>query len=269
MTFNITKEVWDGKIPVCFELARYETKSSAMPAPYYALLPRNSYLTLLTQSIAENFNDFVEHAEQDEMWFEFKEKALRWHYPCGVLYDLLCNIDGSDLPWQITVHFHNFPEDELIRCPTQDVIESHFMTVLKEADQLKHRGQVISNMNKNQHQQLWHGLKTDNFEEFWHVNRKFMQGYEDTLNFKSIPVRFYHENQVIQRLINPRNDDNSKDLTLYDALVKVLPSVFSNEKKQAIVVLQGITPPLDSSLQWLCENLSYADNFLHVCIRIS
>lgn len=39
------------------------------------------------------------------------------NYPIGVLYDLFTiNDKPLDLPWQITVHFDNFPEDTLIRC---------------------------------------------------------------------------------------------------------------------------------------------------------
>lgn len=37
--------------------------------------------------------------------------------PIGVLYDLYTIEDKQvDLPWQITIHFDNFPEDKLIRC---------------------------------------------------------------------------------------------------------------------------------------------------------
>lgn len=37
--------------------------------------------------------------------------------PIGVLYDFFTTSDNQvDLPWQITVHFDNFPEDQLIRC---------------------------------------------------------------------------------------------------------------------------------------------------------
>jgi len=36
--------------------------------------------------------------------------------PIGVLYDLFTIDDKqADLPWQITVHFDNFPEDQILR----------------------------------------------------------------------------------------------------------------------------------------------------------
>lgn len=40
----------------------------------------------------------------------------------------------------------------------RDIVEAHFMSSLKEADVLKHRGQVVSAMQKKDHNQLWLGL---------------------------------------------------------------------------------------------------------------
>lgn len=52
----------------------------------------------------------------------------------------------------------NFPEEDLIHCSTKDAVESHYMSVVKEADTLKHRAQVINSMQKRDHKQLWTGL---------------------------------------------------------------------------------------------------------------
>lgn len=32
------------------------------------------------------------------------------------------------------------------------------------------------------------------------------------------------------------------------------------------VKTHGLTPPLDTPLQWMSEHLSYPDNFLHLCM---
>lgn len=40
----------------------------------------------------------------------------------------------------------------------REIVEAHFMSCLKEADVLKHRGQVVSAMQKKDHNQLWLGL---------------------------------------------------------------------------------------------------------------
>lgn len=88
----------------------------------------------------------------------------------GILYDLFGKDVPADddapvvasergvLPWTITVHFGNAPADQVLRCPNREVVESQFMSALKEADFLKHRGQIISTMQKKDHSQLWLGL---------------------------------------------------------------------------------------------------------------
>ena len=45
------------------------------------------------------------------------------------------------------------------------------MSSLKEADQLKHSGKVVSLMQKKDHNQLWLGLTSDKFDQFWAINR--------------------------------------------------------------------------------------------------
>lgn len=48
----------------------------------------------------------------------------------------------------------------------REIVEAHFMSCLKEADVLKHRGQVVSAMQKKDHNQLWLGLVNGKHENF-------------------------------------------------------------------------------------------------------
>lgn len=66
------------------------------------------------------------------------------------------------------------------------------MSALKEADFLKHRGQITSTMQKKDHSQLWLGLVNEKFDQFWAVNRRLMESVGDQEAFKSIPVRCYY-----------------------------------------------------------------------------
>ena len=63
--------------------------------------------------------------------------------------------------------FQNFPEEELLHCPNKEVVESHFMSMVKEADALKHRSLVINGMQKKDHKQLWLGLLNGKFFLFF------------------------------------------------------------------------------------------------------
>jgi len=78
------------------------------------------------------------------------------NYPIGLWFDL--HASNTVLPWNITVHFENFPEKEIIHCSSKDAIRSHFMSSIKEADALKHKGQIINNMQEKDHHQLYLGF---------------------------------------------------------------------------------------------------------------
>ena len=68
------------------------------------------------------------------------------------------------------------------------------MSSVKESDQLKHGGKVVSSMQKKDHSQLWQGLQNDKFDQFWAVNRRLMepsQGTDGNGGFKHVPVRMY------------------------------------------------------------------------------
>lgn len=61
------------------------------------------------------------------------------HYPIGLLYDIHGlqassgkGMNGSLLPWKITVHFQNFPADKLIKSQAVDSCQDYFMSMIKE-----------------------------------------------------------------------------------------------------------------------------------------
>ncbi|KAJ8984732.1 hypothetical protein NQ317_004997 [Molorchus minor] len=164
------------------------------------------------------------------------------------------------LPWNLTVHFDKFPEAEVYKFSNKEMVESYFMSCLKEADVLKHRGQIASSMQKKDHNQLWMGLQNDKFDQFWSVNRKLMDCPSEFDHFKYIPFRCYIDDGYTQILVKPVTEDGRKK-TLQDLLNEMFPGR-SNVK----IKTHGMYPPLETPLQWLSEHLSYPDNFLHLCV---
>ncbi|ESO88917.1 hypothetical protein LOTGIDRAFT_203132 [Lottia gigantea] len=263
---EVLREIWEGRIPVCFSLAEEEIYTGEPPDLYYLLVPRQIYFPLVTDKVQRHFIASVDPDKHGEMWLEYEGQPLKWHYPVGVLFDLFAN--SNSLPWNITVHFQAFPEEELLHCPAKEAIESHFMSVVKEADGLKHRGQLVNNMQKKDHKQLWTGLQNDKFEQFWSVNKKLMESSGDD-SFKYIPYRIYQNDRpYIQKLFKPVSDDGEVQ-TLRDLL-----KTFDNDElcfnpdisSEKILLIQGIQPPLETPILWLSEHFSYPDNFLHICI---
>nr|CAD7429349.1 unnamed protein product [Timema monikensis] len=323
---EVLREIWEGRLPICFQLDSEEVYDLQAPDPYYLMVPRLSYFPLVTDKIRKHFIRHVHPDKQEaEMWLDYNGQPLKWwvlsstieikhrktthdtywifllllqptlgstanlasmplnaclgtqtgsdarcvmhhwalHYPIGVLFDMYVTTD-LQLPWNITVHFDKFPEDELLHCPSRDAVESHFMACVKEADVLKHRSQVVSNMQKKDHNQLWLGLQngetvnkslfhslrrkpedgdrlthtltffTDKFDQFWAVNRKLMEASADEA-FKYIPFRCYHGDEAfVQRLVRPVTEEGHRK-TLKDLVHEVFPEETEGRKTQHLL----------------------------------
>lgn len=260
---EILREVWQGRLPMCFSLAQDE-ESSSKKEPCFLMVPRLTYITLIAEKILKHFKKPQELPEGEELWFEFNHQPLKWHYPVGVLFDLLT--DNTPLPWKVKVHFKNFPEDELLHCKSKEVVEAHFMSSVKEADILKHRGQVINNMQKRDHKQLWQGVQNDKFDQFWTINRRLMERTNEE-PFKSIPLRIYQRDKMyIQRLSKPVTD-TGEPLNLGHVLDALLPEeLVACDNSSRMVLIHGVEVPMETPIQWLSEHLSHPDNFLHIVV---
>jgi autophagy-related protein 5 len=118
-------------------------------------------------------------------------------------------------------------------------------------------------MLKKDHKQLWNGITKNSFDMFYPINKKLMEPTEGEY-FKSIPFRIYQNDQAfIQKNFEPFCETGKKR-TLGD----LLDSIYKSDSyKSKLILIQGISPSLETSLQWLSENLSYPDNFLHICVK--
>lgn len=87
---------------------------------------------------------------------------------------------------------------------------------------MKHRGQIVSSMQKKDHTQLWNGIMNDKFDQFWSVNGRLMETSTEE-GFKYIPFRCYiSEDKYIQRLVKPINEEGQRK-TLKHLLNEVFP----------------------------------------------
>ncbi|KAA0185193.1 Autophagy protein 5 [Fasciolopsis buskii] len=266
-----------------------------------------------------------------QVWLEYANQPLKWHYPVGLLFDLFAN--GSDIPWKVVVHFTSYPADVLLAPPVdRQAVESHFMSLLKEADALKHRSQVMNQMQARDHQQLWTGLLSHQFDKFWMINRRLMEpliinpridspqlpsnnagtydrdspvqisdataaeSRSNTPNpdtssrpvhltspvraFRSIPLRVYrrsvgnfsspYPSGYIQKRIQPFSNDGTM-ISIADAMRILLLSPNEGDTdfvlRECNFILHGVHLPPDAPIQWISENMSYADSFLHIVVH--
>jgi len=261
---EILAEVWAGRVPALFTLADEDWNNEGVqPDPCCIMLPRMSYLPLATEKVRNHFSHHL--SQPGEMWFSYRGIPLRWHHPIGLLYDLLSKGDSAEddapplLPWALTAHFSLFPSHTLLPCSSREAVESVFMSSLKESDQLKHSGKVVKLMQKKDHNQMWLGLVSDKFDQFWAINRRLMEPSGGEENFKHIPIRLYVGDNcnILQRLVSP-------GIPAHPRTLGELQEILGLEGR--VLVTQGIIPSPDTPLQWMARHLAYPDNFLHVAV---
>ncbi|KAL1914791.1 uncharacterized protein VTP21DRAFT_7883 [Calcarisporiella thermophila] len=274
----ITKAVWEGSIPIRFSLDPKEAESFGVSLESCIIqAPRCSYLSLLTSQIRKFFVDLGLQffGDDTEIWYEYNGTPCKWHYPIGLLYDLLTHNDPSSdsiqaLPWRLTVHFENFPANQLIRGQAVDATQDFFFSMVKEADFLMHGStKKLMNLSKDDQTQLWDGLASNSYERFWSINQRLSPA--DAPQTRYIPLRVYlpDASVVIQEPLSPFDEDGSL-LTLWDALHRLLPDLFPDKKAKpcALPVVHGVIPQMEMPLIWAAQQLSYPDNFLHIVILL-
>lgn len=49
---EILREIWEGRLPVCFTLATEEVSTPIAPDPFYLMVPRLTYFPLVTDKVS-------------------------------------------------------------------------------------------------------------------------------------------------------------------------------------------------------------------------
>lgn len=272
------QEMWEARIPVIFNLAPHEVTTMEPPLSYCVLLPRMSYLPLVTKRVRDHFLPSAP-AIEDEMWFEFNSTPLKWDLPIGVLFDLVSC--GEELPMKITVHFQGFPTKGILRCRNLATVQAHFFNSLKECCYLIFStAKAAGSLTQADHNELWksvlqsdrtaHALVCAKLEAMFGANsrepklpvRMLLSGFGSELNY---------DMRIIQRPLDPVGSEGAPQ-TLGSILRATVPTiVFAPEddttiKKNIQVLIQGIPVPLHTPAKWLCDHLRHPDLFLYISI---
>lgn len=197
MDKEVLREIWHAQLPVCFKLHPDDVSGLHRPEPYYMMVSRVTYFPLVLDRVVKYFNRFTEPKAINDLWLDYEGQPIKWHHPIGMSWDLFGA--SYDLPWKLILHFNDFPK-ELVKCNTKASIETNFMSTIKEADALKHKGSVIKNMVKKDHNQLWSSLVNNKFDQFWSINKRLMEGTD----YRYIPYRLYLPDYTyVQKVIRP------------------------------------------------------------------
>ncbi|KAF8455127.1 autophagy protein Apg5-domain-containing protein [Terfezia claveryi] len=146
---SIRRAIWDGSIPVQILLNPGESRVFDSTDPFYIQLPRVSYLPLFYPQLYAFFEPFLIDkcsVNPAEAWLDFEGVPLKWHWPIGLLYDILTGRDPSyatmdfnsgdehRLPWTLTLHYSEYPTEHLMRLDSPNALQDSFVNSIKETD---------------------------------------------------------------------------------------------------------------------------------------
>eukprot|EP00741_Cyanophora_paradoxa_P025391 tig00000378_g24510.t1 len=220
---RLSAATWSGAIPCLVTLAEHELVSLNPPPPLTLMLNRLSYLPLYEAQIRAHFAEHVPPIE-DQLWFDFAGRPLKWHVPIGVLFDLMAGTE--DLPWKLQAHFTQFPADTLLRCAGEETARQYYMNSMKEAVYLR-LGTVrpVIGMTKQDQEALWESIKAENHERFVAAYRQ-LTAEGAKMPLKHVPLRVLVWGRPTAQLPIMPTDESGRERCLADALGLFLPDLF-------------------------------------------
>jgi autophagy-related protein 5 len=187
---DLQSKIWTGSIPLEIHLSASDCRTYDDSEPYFIQVPRLSYLAFILPRLhAFVLSDLINpDVEAHDAWLSFEDVPLKWHYPLGLLYDLLSGAEPIDttsgssgrdavasssaaqpdsttnapLPWRLTVHYTDYPDDQLIPLDAggRTLLDS-YINAVKEADYIRNgTARTVMSMSKEDSDNLWQAVKT-------------------------------------------------------------------------------------------------------------
>lgn len=190
----LQQKIWDGTLPLEIRLATSDCRTYSESDPYLVQYPRLSYLAFLLPRLHAFFASNLINPEvpAHEAWLDFEGVPLKWHNPLGLLYDLYSgaepvhlqrqaigeSVEGSKLgsgsgleggnegvsplPWRLTVHYSEFPGDQLIQLDAEGrAMLDTFINAVKEADFIRNgTARTVMSLSMEDSDKLWKSVQT-------------------------------------------------------------------------------------------------------------
>lgn len=185
---ELQKKIWSGSLPLEIRLAAADCRTYDESDPYLVQPPRLSYLAFLLPRLHAFFAPSLINPEVEahEAWLSFEGVPLKWHYPLGLLYDLFSGAEPvnfeaqrkdevaasqatvetasavTPLPWRLTVHFTDYPGDQLIQLDAEGrAILDSYINAVKEADFIRNgTARTVMSLSKEDSDNLWLAVQT-------------------------------------------------------------------------------------------------------------
>ncbi|KAJ5222296.1 uncharacterized protein N7469_008536 [Penicillium citrinum] len=292
----IQRNVWAGRIPLEIILAPSESRTFDQTNPY---ILRAFFASSLINP----------DAEYHEGWFAFEGVPLKWHYPIGLLFDLYAGADpasksasGGDrspevespLPWRLTVHFSDWPAEDLVRLdPDGMVLNDAFINSVKEADFLRNgTAKGIMSLSKEDSAGLWKAVENVDLPSFQRISNTLLPPLSQP--FRNVPIRIFlplppdEESpslKVVQsplppsvpsssiqssQFVSSRSSPSMQPQTIGGVLHTLLPNLFPSRRTPVLAkpVLHGAVLPMSAPIEEVVRSAAYGDGWAYVVVRM-
>ncbi|KAL2820825.1 autophagy protein Apg5-domain-containing protein [Aspergillus cavernicola] len=232
----IQKIVWEGNLPLQITLASSESRTYDQTDPYLISYPRISYLPSLLPKLKAFFSSSLidPAASPHDGWFSFEGVPLKWHYPVGLLYDLYAGADpatkssdvdyssDSPLPWQLVIHFTDWPNEELVRLDAKGmVMNDAFINSVKEADFVRNgTAKGIMSLSKDDSSGLWKAVQDVDLPSFQRIMNILLP--QPNQPFRNLPIRLFLP-------LPPKPDSDSDSPTLKVVQSPIPPTITATQ----------------------------------------
>ncbi|PGH27032.1 hypothetical protein AJ80_01217 [Polytolypa hystricis UAMH7299] len=287
--------------------------------------PRVSYLPFLLPKLLAFFSSSLIDPDSQPRngWFSFEGVPLKWHYPVGLLFDLYSGAEPvtssstgdehythssqshhegdiasqSDqepreiLPWRLTVHFSDWPDQELVRLDADGrVMHDAFINSVKEADFLRNgTAKGIMTLSKDDSSGLYQAVQDHDFPKYQRIYNILLTSVEH--QFRNIPLRIFlpsppdSQNPTLKAVQSPcpptipatstssgmsPRPTQVQIQTIGSALNSLLPSLFPSKRTPVLAkaVLHGAVIPLTAPVEEVVRSAAYADGWLSIVVSM-
>jgi len=260
---DVEKEIWTSSIPVEFTLNESEVTVSEKPVAIYQIILRVSYLGFHVKQVEDYFGSYVTRlsdSANDSIWFSFKGKPVNWHLPVGVLADML--MPGT-VPLELTVHFRNFPHDQLLPMKTENDMYCFFKHSLKQACSIRFgSAKPILTLGAPDLTLLCESVRDHSLENFRKVTKVIEESQSPT---DYVPVRIFVCKLASTDPVKYLTKTISGNKTLGEFLHSVVPTSFTASDKPKVLI-HGVAPEFSTSLSWLEKHCRNPDLWVNVVI---
>mmetsp|Transcript_1085 Transcript_1085/g.1643 ORF Transcript_1085/g.1643 Transcript_1085/m.1643 type:complete len:273 (+) Transcript_1085:63-881(+) len=256
-----------GSVQIKFIMDQCEVTCLHQPQPLYILLSRMSYLPCYMGEIIEHFGDAAAEAKRT-LWLEdFATKSpVKWHLPIGVLSDNRSSQPSNLNPWKVTVHFHRFPDKQVILFEDVESVRKHFTNALKQALYLQHGNAKIGmGMAKSFQLDMWEHLKKNNCDNLVNFEGELGPLYE---SMQRVPMRFIIGQKPPIQVPIPMINKEGNLTTLKESIELSERIILGGNLMEKSVRIQGLSSEeyLDLPVCMLWKFLRHADRFLYVVL---